>query len=125
MEYKKTCHLYFFSVHVKKPKEKKKRSPLLPKKIDTNVQPDPERWLPKQERSTFRMKGKNKKAANKGPQGASVEGGGIGGTGSANIGGNKKTVVTEQPSVVAEPKPSTTASKPSSKKKKGKGKSKW
>lgn len=113
------------SVHVKKPKEKKKRSPLLPKKIDTNVQPDPERWLPKQERSTFRMKGKNKKAANKGPQGASVEGGGIGGTGSANIGGNKKTVVTEQPSVVAEPKPSTTASKPSSKKKKGKGKSKW
>ncbi|EIE87601.1 hypothetical protein RO3G_12312 [Rhizopus delemar RA 99-880] len=118
------------SVHVKKPKEKKKRTPLLPKNMDPNVQPDPERWLPKQERSTFRMKGKNKKAANKGPQGAAVEGGGIGGTGSANISGVKKSNSTEQPAAAAVvesvPKPTTVSTnKSSSKKKKGKGKSKW
>lgn len=122
--------VFFSSVHVKKPKEKKKRTPLLPKNMDPNVQPDPERWLPKQERSTFRMKGKNKKAANKGPQGAAVEGGGIGGTGSANISGVKKSNSTEQPAAAAVvesvPKPTTVSTnKSSSKKKKGKGKSKW
>ncbi|KAI7862136.1 hypothetical protein BDF14DRAFT_1746377 [Spinellus fusiger] len=72
--------------HVKKPK---KRNPRLPKAYDAQQTPDPERWLPKRERSTFRAKGKNKKAALRGPQGAAVEGGGLGGTGSANIGGRK------------------------------------
>ncbi|KAI8639069.1 hypothetical protein BD408DRAFT_422081 [Parasitella parasitica] len=116
-------------VHVKKPKTKKKRATLYPKKMDPNVQPDPERWIPKYERSTFRMKGKNKKALNKGPQGASVEGGGIGGTGSANIGG-KKTAAAAGVAVESSPEPtkekatSSTPVKPaSSKKKKGKGKS--
>lgn len=112
-------------VHVKKPKNKKKRATLLPK--DLSVKPDPERWIPKQERSTFRMKGKNKKALNKGPQGASMEGGGIGGTGSANIGGKKFNAPTEPVAETAAPKakPVVTSTPKSSgggnKKKKGKG----
>ncbi|CEG82011.1 Putative Signal recognition particle subunit SRP72 [Rhizopus microsporus] len=51
------------STFVKKPKQKKKRKPLLPKKMDSKSQPDPERWLPKQERSNFRAKSKSKKTA--------------------------------------------------------------
>jgi signal recognition particle subunit SRP72 len=114
-------------VHVKKPKTKKKRATLYPKNMDPNVKPDSERWIPKQERSTYRMKGKNKKALNKGPQGVSMEGGGIGGTGSANIGG-KKTVsvamVTEETVTKDKPVNATPSSKSSNKKKKGKGKGK-
>ncbi|KAI7899844.1 uncharacterized protein BX663DRAFT_519681 [Cokeromyces recurvatus] len=100
--------------HVPKPRMKKKKAPIYPKNMDPQTKPDPERWLPKYERSTFRMKGKNKKALNKGPQGVSLEGGGIGGTGSANIGGNKK---------IPEPiKEKISTSMPSkNKKKKGKG----
>lgn len=110
-------------VHVKKPKTKKKRATLFPKNRDPNVQPDPERWIPKYERSTFRMKGKNKKALNKGPQGASMEGGGIGGTGSANIGGKKAAVAESSPEPVKEKVTTSTPAKPTaSKKKKGKGK---
>ncbi|KAI8367746.1 hypothetical protein BD560DRAFT_353356 [Blakeslea trispora] len=114
-------------VHVKKPNTKKKRAALLPKQM-TNTTPDPERWLPKYERSTFRMKGKNKKALNKGPQGVMMEGGGIGGTGSANIGG-KKAPAAAAVVVVAEPteepaKPISTSKSSSNKKKKGKGKGK-
>ncbi|KAI8345291.1 hypothetical protein EDC96DRAFT_449323 [Choanephora cucurbitarum] len=114
-------------VHVKKPKTKKKRAALLPKKMDPNTQPDPERWLPKYERSTFRMKGKSKKALNKGPQGVMMEGGGIGGTGSANIGGKKAP--TTPTAVAAEPteeaaKLISTSKSTTNKKKKGKGKGK-
>ncbi|OBZ86276.1 Signal recognition particle subunit SRP72 [Choanephora cucurbitarum] len=117
-------------VHIKKPKTKKKRAALLPKKMDPNTQPDPERWLPKYERSTFRMKGKSKKALNKGPQGVMMEGGGIGGTGSANIGGKKApTTPTTAATVAAEsteetPKPISTSKSTTNKKKKGKGKGK-
>ncbi|CEP18307.1 hypothetical protein [Parasitella parasitica] len=113
-------------VHVKKPKAKKKRATLYPKNMDPTVQPDPERWIPKYERSTFRMKGKNKKALNKGPQGASVEGGGIGGTGSANIGGKNAaaaTVAESSPEPTKEKTSTSTPVKPASgKNKKGKGK---
>jgi signal recognition particle subunit SRP72 len=119
-------------VHVKKPKTKKKRAVLLPKNMDPNVKPDPEHWIPKQERSTFRMKGKNKKALNKGPQGVSMEGGGIGGTGSANIGGKKyavsstptaaePTATTPEPVKVKSTAIPTSSSKAGGKKKKGKG----
>ncbi|KAI8381198.1 uncharacterized protein BYT42DRAFT_604206 [Radiomyces spectabilis] len=115
---------------VKKPKEKKKRKPLLPKKnYDPNQTPDPERWLPARERSTYRVKGKNKKAANKGPQGAAVSGGGIGGTGSAKIAGRHSPVVeTPEEKPATQTPPASTPAKSSTsskKKKKGKGKSKW
>jgi len=111
----------------KKSKKNKKRKPLLPKGYDASATPDPERWLPKRERSTYKAKGKSKKAMAKGSQGASVAGGGIGMTGSANIGG-AHTLVAEE--AVEEPKQETAASstpkpKPAAKKKKkGKG-SKW
>lgn len=50
-------------------KKKKKRKTILPKNFDPNVKPDPERWLPKYERSTYRKK-KDKKQVGKGTQGA-------------------------------------------------------
>jgi signal recognition particle subunit SRP72 len=113
----------------KKSKNKKKRKPLLPKQYDPQATPDPERWVPKRERSSYKVKGKNKKALAKGSQGASVAGGGIGGTGSANIGGMQKQADTPPP---ASPEPqaeTTTTSTPKpkqapKKKKKGKG-NKW
>lgn len=115
-------------IHVKKPKNKKKRATLFPKNMNPDVKPDPERWVPKQERSTFRMKGKNKKALNKGPQGVSTEGGGIGGTGSANIGGKKlapaapTTAIAPDSPEPAKTKPNVAPSaKSGGKKKKGKG----
>lgn len=70
-------------------KKKKKRKPLLPKNYDPSVPPDPERWLPKYERSSYKAKGKRKQQLLKGPQGAAVAGGGLGGTGSANIHGRR------------------------------------
>ncbi|CAG8463295.1 8731_t:CDS:10 [Paraglomus occultum] len=106
-------------------KKKHKRKPLLPKNYDPNVPPDPERWLPKRERSTFR--GKRKKQINKGSQGAAVAGGGIGGTGSANISGKSATTTaaaeTSTPSTHTETaKPKTGGDKQKKKKKKG---NKW
>ncbi|OQR75807.1 signal recognition particle 72 kDa protein-like [Tropilaelaps mercedesae] len=55
-----------------KKKKKKKKKIRLPKNYDPNVTPDPERWLPKWERSTFKKRGRrNREAAiGKGPQGA-------------------------------------------------------
>ncbi|KAI9279018.1 hypothetical protein BC943DRAFT_284326 [Umbelopsis sp. AD052] len=111
----------------KKSKNKKKRKALLPKQYDAQATPDPERWLPKRERSSYRAKGKNRKALVKGSQGTSDIGGGIGGTGSANIAGMPKPVPVAatpeaQPEAVAanSPKPKPAAKK----KKKGKG-NKW
>lgn len=40
----------------KMPKHKRKRKVILPKNYDPNVQPDPERWLPKAERSGYKKK---------------------------------------------------------------------
>jgi len=112
---------------VKKPR---KRKPFVPKNFIPNFKPDPERWLPKYERSNYKNKRKN---LNKGPQGASVAGGGIGGTRSANIGGGKfvplveKTEEPEAPVEEAKKTPPKQAPKQApkkknqQKKKKGKG----
>ena len=55
--------------------------------------PDNERWLPRRERSSFKgkVKGKGRKPQSMkgGSQGMAVAGGGIGGTGSANIAGKR------------------------------------
>ncbi|KAI8812320.1 hypothetical protein BJ742DRAFT_735981 [Cladochytrium replicatum] len=84
-----------------KPKKKRKRKVRLPKNYDPNVSPDPERWLPKYERSAFLRKvGKRKekeKDIGRGPQGAAVTGGGLGGTGSANIFGLKQPAAAQSP----------------------------
>lgn len=57
-----------------KTKKKRKRKPRYPKGFDPanpGPPPDPERWLPKRERSTFRPKRKDKRAAQvRGSQGA-------------------------------------------------------
>ncbi|KAI8336515.1 hypothetical protein BC941DRAFT_354083 [Chlamydoabsidia padenii] len=119
------------SDYVKQPKSKKKRTPLLPKDYDENKTPDPERWIPARDRSTYRMKGKAKKASSRGPQGMAMEGGGIGSTGSARLAGRQQ-VSSTSPEPAAETKtetPSTTAppnknANKSKKKKKG-GKGKW
>ena len=37
-------------------RRKRKRKPLLPKNYDPKVPPDPERWLPKQERTAYKKK---------------------------------------------------------------------
>lgn len=41
---------------VEKSKKKKKRKPKLPKVYDPNIPPDPERWLPKHERSNYKKR---------------------------------------------------------------------
>lgn len=59
-----------------KTKKKRKRKPRYPKGFDPanpGPPPDPERWLPKRERSTYRPKRKDKRAAQvRGSQGAVV-----------------------------------------------------
>ncbi|KAK5833399.1 Signal recognition particle 72 kDa [Gossypium arboreum] len=59
-----------------KPKKKRKRKPRYPKGFDPanpGPPPDPERWLPKRERSSYRPKRKDKRAAQvRGSQGAVV-----------------------------------------------------
>lgn len=59
-----------------KSKKKRKRKPRYPKGFDPanpGPPPDPERWLPKRERSTYRPKRKDKRAAQvRGSQGAVV-----------------------------------------------------
>lgn len=56
----------------KKKSKKRKRKGKLPKNYDPNAAVDPERWLPKYERSTFRKKRdrRNRDAPMKGSQGA-------------------------------------------------------
>ncbi|KNC99257.1 uncharacterized protein SPPG_05512 [Spizellomyces punctatus DAOM BR117] len=110
-----------------KPK-KRKRKPKLPKNIDPNVAPDPERWLPKRDRSTYAKKGKGKRDIGKGPQGAALAGGGLGGTGSANIEGRKsvgakKETPPDSPQLApVTQKPAPPAQQATSNKKKKKGK---
>ncbi|KAG0277257.1 hypothetical protein BGZ97_009933 [Linnemannia gamsii] len=119
----------------------RKRKPLLPKNYDAAAPgtPDPERWLPKRDRAAARLArtrktgGGSRKDMGKGPQGLNLEGGGIGGTGSARIAGREPIApaapVREIPVVeevvdvaaIAKAKSSSNASK----KKKGKSKGKW
>lgn len=59
---------------IKKKQKKRKRRGKLPKNHDPNVAPDPERWLPRHERSGFRKKRdrRNRDTAMKGTQGAAT-----------------------------------------------------
>jgi len=121
-----------------------KRKPLLPKNFDpaTAVTPDPERWLAKRDRAAARLARTRKTGAGsrkdmgKGPQGMNMEGGGIGGTGSARIAGREHlvpaaTTTAPAPAVEAEESVDVAAiakakggSSSAAKKKKGK-KGKW
>ncbi|KAK9500134.1 hypothetical protein O3M35_001452 [Rhynocoris fuscipes] len=54
-------------------KKKSRRRKRLPKNYDPNVDPDPERWLPKRERSTFKKKkDRRNKEVGKGTQGGAA-----------------------------------------------------
>jgi signal recognition particle subunit SRP72 len=71
---------------------KKKRANPPAKNINPDQPPNPERWLPKRERSDYKPKGRKRGAAGKlatGPQGLSLPGSGGGGTGSARIDGKR------------------------------------
>lgn len=59
---------------IQKKHKKRKRIRKLPKNYDPDVPPDPERWLPRHERSGFRKKRdrRNRDAAMKGTQGAAT-----------------------------------------------------
>ncbi|KAI9791089.1 MAG: Signal recognition particle core component [Peltula sp. TS41687] len=65
-----------------KPTKKRVRKSRLPKNYDPTKPPDPERWLPLRERSSYRPKGKKGKA-----KVATLTQGGIGGEESLNLGG--------------------------------------
>ncbi|CAG8651041.1 4810_t:CDS:2, partial [Racocetra fulgida] len=66
-------------------------------KVVPGVKKNPERWLPKRDRSyNKKLRSKGKQQLMKGSQGVAVAGGGIGGTGSANIAG-KRFVAASQP----------------------------
>ncbi|KAG0359007.1 hypothetical protein BC939DRAFT_450531 [Gamsiella multidivaricata] len=121
-----------------------KRRPLLPKNFDpaTASTADPERWLPKRDRAAARLARTRKTGAGsrkdmgKGPQGLNMEGGGIGGTGSARIAGREHIVPVTAPEPVAAAKideiidvaavaKAKSSASSANKKKKGKGKGKW
>lgn len=88
-------------LHMKKKKKKKKTK--LPKIYDPNVTPDPERWLPRKERSYYRGKRKDKnKNIGKGTQGAT--------TPSGDIDASKQST---PGSGASSPRPAANATKPS------------
>ncbi|KAG0011232.1 Signal recognition particle core component, partial [Entomortierella chlamydospora] len=120
-----------------------KRKPLLPKNLDPAQKghPDPERWLPKRDRAAARLTRTRKTGAGskremgKGPQGMNMEGGGIGGTGSARIAGREhltpapvaavvEPVKAEEPVDVAAIAKAKSSGSNANKKKKSKGKGK-
>lgn len=53
----------------KQDKKRKKRKPKLPKNYNAKVKPDPERWLPRRERSTFKQRKRRRNEPMKGTQG--------------------------------------------------------
>lgn len=58
---------------LQKKKKRRKRPGKLPKNYDPNCDPDPERWLPRHERSQFRKKkDRRNKDVGKGTQGATT-----------------------------------------------------
>jgi signal recognition particle subunit SRP72 len=67
-------HYYFFQRKTEGAKLKRKNKVRLPKNYDPNVQPDPERWLPRQERAAYKKKLNKKykdRNVGRGTQGAS------------------------------------------------------
>ncbi|XP_067929456.1 signal recognition particle subunit SRP72-like [Watersipora subatra] len=62
---------------LEKKKKRKKRKGKLPKEYNPAVDPDPERWLPRRERSTWkgRRRDKRKEHVGKGSQGTALSGG--------------------------------------------------
>ena len=53
----------------KQNKKRKRKKPKLPKNYNPKVAPDPERWLPRRERSTFKQRKRRRNEPMKGTQG--------------------------------------------------------
>jgi signal recognition particle subunit SRP72 len=88
----------------KKKKKKKKKKTKLPKKYDVNKQPDPERWLPKKQRSTYKKKGATMRSAAQGSSNVNVQ---------TKLQHQKEQAQQQQPQPQAKPQPAQpTASKP-------------
>jgi signal recognition particle subunit SRP72 len=80
-----------------------------------------ERWIPKRDRAAFAKKNKKKNQLARGPQGTAIAGGGLGGTGSANIAGRTVKPAENVPEQLEEVKqPSLAAPKKKNNKKKKK-----
>ncbi|KAI5385240.1 uncharacterized protein LOC127100683 [Lathyrus oleraceus] len=107
-----------------KTKKKRKRKPRYPKGFNPanpGPPPDPERWLPKRERSTFRPKRKDKRAAQvRGSQGAVVREKHDGGASSnqSNLKSNQATTSKGATQSAASEQSKPSSSKPSSKSRK-------
>uniref|UniRef100_A0AC34QCZ2 Signal recognition particle subunit SRP72 n=1 Tax=Panagrolaimus sp. JU765 TaxID=591449 RepID=A0AC34QCZ2_9BILA len=85
-------------------KRKRKRKIILPKNYDPNVPPDPERWLPKQERTAYKKKMHKKfreKDIGRGTQGAAMD-----------SGADKMDYSIDQPGQGTQSSPSVTSPKP-------------
>nr|GEY59304.1 signal recognition particle subunit SRP72 [Tanacetum cinerariifolium] len=101
-----------------KSKKKRKRKPKYPKGFDPanpGPPPDPERWLPRRERSSFRPKRKDKRAAQiRGSQGAVAKEAAINGNAKSSQPSSSKGSSSSAPAV--QPKPSSKSSKKKSRK---------
>ncbi|CAN8023785.1 unnamed protein product [Ixodes persulcatus] len=81
-------------------KKKKKKKGKLPKNFDPNVDPDPERWLPRHERSTYKKRKDRRGAASgigKGTQGA------VGST--SEVDATQRTTQLQSPAPGSQPSP--------------------
>lgn len=102
-------------------KKKKKRKPRIPKNADLSKPPDPERWLPLRERSSYRRVKKKSHASTvgRGTQGTSAATAAI----TAQLDASKsKTSTVQEGSDVPSPRPKSHPQKKQQQKKKKKGK---
>ncbi|XP_071706357.1 uncharacterized protein [Rutidosis leptorrhynchoides] len=101
-----------------KAKKKRKRKPKYPKGFDPanpGPPPDPERWLPKRERSSYRPKRKDKRTAQiRGSQGAVAKDGANSGNAKSSQPSNAKA--SSSSAAAVQPKPSSKSSKKKSRK---------
>ena len=111
-----------------KKKLKKKKKPRLPKNFDPDIKPDPERWLPRWERSTYKKNRHQKKKAmqvGKGTQG-SAAGASDKFDASLSTGrGESPAAEGHSPSPAVPVTKASTAPAAAKKKQKKKGKGKW
>jgi len=117
-------------------KRRRKKRPIYPKGFDPEnpaafPQPDPERWLPKRERSTYRQRKKDKRAGiSRGPQGSATGAARVDAKATTNIqtlseAEKAKKKAEEEAAARAEAAKEAAAANAARKKNKGKGKAKW
>ena len=124
------------SAEPRRRKKRRKKKPLYPKGFDPEnpplVGPDPERWLPKHERSTYRKTKKEKRAGIRGPQGSATGAARVDARATTNVkelSADEKAKIKAQEEVNERKEAAAAAAAAAStgggKKKKGKGSAKW